>query len=239
VQNPLTSDATLPRHLSGVRATGLVSNEPIAQYELGNYRNFVYLILDWELRKAALVDPQADLTAPLAQLRENRFELSAVLITHTHHDHVAGIPELARRFPDLRYHVHRQDAHRLSHWPDLSDRIVEAQENSPIQIGNLSIQALHTPGHSAGECSYLFESGRAYLLTGDTIFIRDCGRTDLESGSNAQMFATIQRIKALSPGTIFLPGHHYVPECATTLAAELASSPPFKCRTVEELAALP
>jgi glyoxylase-like metal-dependent hydrolase (beta-lactamase superfamily II) len=53
------------------------------------------------------------------------------------------------------------------------------------------------------------------------------------------MFESIQRVKALSPKTVILPGHHYVKDCATTVEAELVASPPFRCKSVEELAALP
>jgi glyoxylase-like metal-dependent hydrolase (beta-lactamase superfamily II) len=53
------------------------------------------------------------------------------------------------------------------------------------------------------------------------------------------MFASLQRVKALPPETVILPGHHYQPECATELRRELEASPPFRCGSVEELRALP
>lgn len=80
---------------------------------------------------------------------------------------------------------------------------------------------------------------RRFLLTGDTLFIRDCGRTDFEDGDNEQMFQSLQRIKKLPPATVILPGHHYQPETASVLELELLESAPLKCRSVEELAGLP
>ncbi|HUP57216.1 MAG TPA: MBL fold metallo-hydrolase, partial [Bdellovibrionota bacterium] len=161
----------------------------------------------------------------------------AILLTHTHHDHVAGVPELVSRFPDAALRVHTGDSHRLS--PELQRRARPVGDGEMIAIGELSIKALHTPGHSAGEISYLIQTRPPCLLTGDTVFIRDCGRTDFESGSNDQMFASLQKIKRLPPETIILPGHHYKPECASTLGRELVESPPFRCASVEELASLP
>jgi glyoxylase-like metal-dependent hydrolase (beta-lactamase superfamily II) len=137
--------------------------------------------------------------------------------------------------PGIELLVHDGDAHRLKH----TTRAI--RHGDTISVGTLAVKVLHTPGHSAGECSYhLKMPGRPpYLFTGDTIFIRDCGRTDLETGSNEQMFESIQAIRKLAPETIILPGHHYAPECASTLGRELLESPPFRCRSVEELASLP
>ena len=230
----------LPTHLSGNQAAGLTAHQSIAQFEIGEYRNFVYLILDWPSREAALVDPQKDLTAPLTALRSHGFRLTRILLTHTHHDHIAGVPELARIFPDVPISVHSSDLHRLPSAVRSGARIEKLNDGTVLPLGKLSIQVLHTPGHSAGECSYFLETTTPpYLLTGDTVFIRDCGRTDLESGSTVEMFESLQRIKKLPPATVILPGHHYAPEVATVIERELQDSPPFRCQNVEELEALP
>lgn len=227
----------LPASLSGHEAQGGVIDFPIAQFEIGSHKNFVYLVLDWATRHAAWVDPQSNLTEPLDFLTKHRFTLSSILLTHTHFDHIAGVAELLHRFPEIPVHVHRDDTHRLAK-PALA-RTKPVGDGELLSVGGLSLKAMHTPGHSAGECSYLLQSVPPFLFTGDTIFIRDCGRTDFEDGSNDQMYASIQRIKKLPPETVFLVGHHYKQECATTLARELAESGPFKCKSVEELANLP
>ena len=229
--------SSLPKHLSSTEAKGLVQGETIAQFELGDHRNFVYLILDWKTHQAAWVDPQFDVDTPLEALREHGFELKYVLLTHTHWDHVAGVPELIKRFPSLPIYVGEQDAGRLK--SDARARSKILKDGQTLLLGEISISVLHTPGHSAGECSYFLETDRPYLFTGDTIFIRDCGRTDLESGSNEQMFESIQMVKKLSSSTVILPGHHYVHDCATTIEKELKESPPFQCKSVEDLAKLP
>jgi glyoxylase-like metal-dependent hydrolase (beta-lactamase superfamily II) len=223
----------LPDHLSGEDAQGAHRDQPVCQFEIGEMRNFVYLILDWAERKAAIVDPQRDLSAPLEVLSKNGFSLEAVLLTHTLHDHIAGVPELAKQFPSVPFYAHPLDAHRLD------QEISTLSDGQKLNVGSLEVEVLHTPGHSAGEVCYRLKASPPCLFTGDTIFIRDCGRTDLATGSNEEMFASLQRIRQLDPKTVILPGHHYKRECASTLERELRESPPFQCKNVKELASLP
>jgi glyoxylase-like metal-dependent hydrolase (beta-lactamase superfamily II) len=227
----------LPASLTGQTPQGGVADFPIAQFEIGSHKNFVYLILDWATRQAAWVDPQSDLTEPLTFLTKHRFTLSSIILTHTHFDHIAGVAELLQRFPSIPLYVHQGDSHRLA--KPAQARMKAVGDGELLSVGQLSLKVMHTPGHSAGECSYLVQTEPPFLFTGDTVFIRDCGRTDFESGSNDEMFASIQRIKKLPPETIFLVGHHYKDECATTLGRELEESGPFKVKSVEELASLP
>ena len=230
---------TLPTHLAQPAALGEVQGEPIAQFEIGSYQNFVYLILDWDQKKAAWVDPQSDLTAPLKVLTQYGFELQSILLTHTHFDHIAGVPQLVQMYPNVPVHLHNDDLHRLNSDLLHHEKFKSIQDGDVIQIGKHQVQVLHTPGHSAGEVSFFLQDTHPYLFSGDTIFIRDCGRTDLGSGSNEQMFASLQKIKKLPPETILLPGHHYRQECASTLEDEFRESPPFQCKTIQELTLLP
>lgn len=213
-----SKSTALPQHFASTAAQGLIKNEPIAQFELGTMRNFVYLILDWSKMKAAIVDPQKDIETPLRALDQHGFTLAYCLLTHLHHDHVAGVPALQKKFPEL---------------PVISN--TETQ----VQIGDTKVTAHKTPGHSAEGVCYYIDKNPGYLLTGDTLFIRDCGRTDLPTGSDEQLFESLQKIKKFAPSTIILPGHHYASECASTLEQELKSSPPLQCKNVFELQNLP
>jgi hydroxyacylglutathione hydrolase len=229
----------IPAHLSANLATGLHVGETIAQFEIGNYKNFVYLILDWAQKKAAIVDPQSDLSLPLQCLRENGFELSTIFLTHTHFDHIAGLAELVEHFPTVPVILHQKDLRRLDAEIQKIANIRLVQDGDLILVGHLSVRVLYTPGHSAGECCYFIAGSPPYLFTGDTVFIRDCGRTDLDGGSNEEMFDSLQRIKKLPKESVVLPGHHYQLECASTLEKEQKESAPFSCKTVQELASLP
>lgn len=231
--------AFLPDHLAKTSAQGIAPGQPIAQFELGTQRNFIYLVIDWKTRQAAIVDPQRDVETPLQALERHGLTLARILLTHSHSDHVAGVPALLERLPGIPVTVHADDQRRIAkkYGPDTNfDLAVNGQR---VRVGSLEVEVLHTPGHSAGELCYFVDGAPPHLLTGDTVFIRDCGRTDLDTGDNAQMFESLQKIRKLPPETVILPGHHYQAECASTLERELRESPPFQCKTVEELSALP
>lgn len=235
----------LPPHLDATAAPGLVAGQPIGAFELGPMKNLVYLVVDWRAKRAALVDSQGDLTAPLSALTRHGLTLERVLLTHTHHDHVAGLGQLLRERPDLPVHVHADDLWRIEELAAGHPRVEPMADGAELKVGGLVVELIHTPGHSAGHACWLVREDpalgvdRPFLLGGDTLFVRDCGRTDLETGDDGAMFASLQRLKTLRPETVLLPGHHYKPEVASTLARELASSPPLQARSVEELAALP
>lgn len=234
--DPLANEA-LPRNFATEEAQGFTPGEPIAQFELGPLRNFVYLILDASSKQAAIVDPQKDIETPLRALNENGFTLTACFLTHSHHDHVAGVGPLLAKFPKLPIYVHSGDTFRLKNFPSESFRMV--QDGDVLRVGATEVQAIHSPGHSIGEVCYYVRAGQGYLLSGDTLFIRDCGRTDLETGSNDEMFATIQKLKKLPDSLVMLPGHHYAREVASRFGDEKRRSPPLLCRTVDELRNLP
>jgi glyoxylase-like metal-dependent hydrolase (beta-lactamase superfamily II) len=230
---------SLPQHLSTGKAEGFTPRELVSQYELGTGKNLVYLVLDPISKEAAIVDPQRDLR-PVMDLEANGFTLSAIVLTHTHHDHIAGVPSLLLQKPTLPIFVHEADTHRLNAIPQENLKLVRDGEH--FQIGDTRFEAMHSPGHSAGEVTYVVTSPHSearYLLTGDTLFIRDCGRTDFADGSNEEMFKTLQRIKALPDSLVVLPGHHYAAETASLLGDEKRRSPPLLCKTVESLAELP
>ena len=177
--------------------------------------------------------------APLGCLKRHGFELVATFLTHTHFDHIAGVPELVKSYPDVPIILHRDDLHRIEPKVLSHGKTKLVRDGDLLTVGGLEIQVFHTPGHSSGECCYLLKGKQPYLFTGDTVFIRDCGRTDLPTGSTEEMFQSLQKLRKLPPESVILPGHHYQTECASTLAKELEVSPPFRCTSVEELAALP
>jgi hydroxyacylglutathione hydrolase len=229
----------LPPHLARNEAQGIVLNESVAQFEIGSQRNFIYLVLDWSRMKASVVDPQADLAPWLPKIQSLGFCLESIFLTHTHADHTAGVPRLVELFPEIKIFVHPLDLHRLPAALRISPNIREIKSGETYAVGDFAVEVMHTPGHSAGECCFLLLTNPPYLFTGDTLFIRDCGRTDLGSGNDVEMFESLQTIKGLSPATRILPGHHYQAECASWLSQEMKISPPLRCTSVEELAALP
>lgn len=217
---------------------GLLPQCPVAQWRLGDHYNFVYLILDWESREAAWVDSWPHPDPVLDALAAHGFRLTTILLTHTHWDHIGGLDGLLAGFPDAELRVHPLEKHRLTGLA--LERARDLRDGEVLRVGALRVNVLHTPGHTAGAVCYYLETGEGpCLLTGDTVFVRGCGRTDLPTGSDERMFESLQKLKRLPGRTRIFPGHQYSPEAFTTLESEMRESPPFRCASVAELAGLP
>ncbi len=229
----------LPDHLSQAQALGWTRGANVHQYELGRLKNFVYLIACPETHEVWIVDPREEWKTCENDWIQDGYRLSGVLLTHTHHDHVGGLATIADAYPKLPLYLGREDAARIERsLSRFQVNYLEDQQNIPL--GTVAITAVHTPGHSPGEYCYLVEgSAHRYLLTGDTLFIRDSGRTDLPGGSDEDLFLSLNRIRLLPTDCIILPGHHYVSECASTLARELETNAPLRAPSLEALKAIP
>lgn len=158
--------------------------------------NYAYLVIDDETRQAAIVDP-AEAGPVLSASARERVQLTAVLPTHHHSDHVAGIPDLVAAKPNLV--VCGSDA-RI---PSLTTRV---QEASLIRVGKLEARVLSVPAHTSGHVAYYFEQESA-LFTGDTLFAGGCGR--LFEGDAPTMLASLARLRALPDDTKVYFGHEY------------------------------
>jgi glyoxylase-like metal-dependent hydrolase (beta-lactamase superfamily II) len=211
----------------------------LRQLELGPMRNFIYLIGDPETREAAVVDPGWEIPTILRTLERDGYRLTSVFVTHHHVDHVGGLGELLAA-ADVPVYVHRLDApHLLEVNPAPRRgggvnrsglRMVGGGEAVPV--GRRSVTVIHTPGHTPGsQC--LLVGGR--LLSGDTLFIRACGRCDLPGGDPDQLYESLtERLRPLDDATILCPGHNYAEIPTTELGAEKRTNPFLSARTKQE-----
>jgi hydroxyacylglutathione hydrolase len=200
----------------------------VKQLELGPMQNFVYLVGDREAGACVVVDPAWDLDAIVGQAEADGLAIEGALISHTHPDHVGGrlfgmsipgVEDLLERVPDARVYVHKAEREFL---PGLAGNLVKAEAGTELPVGGLTITFIHTPGHTPGsQCFYV--DGR--LLSGDTLFINACGRTDLPGGDPAEMHRSLtQRLAKLPEETVLLPGHNYGGE-SSTIGAEKRQNP--------------
>jgi hydroxyacylglutathione hydrolase len=178
--------------------------------------NFVYLIGDAETRECLVVDPAWDVPGIVEAAGALGFTITGALVTHWHPDHVGGnlmghdvqgLGKLLEVAP-CPIHVHRADAPLVKLMTGVSDadlRLVGSGDK--VTVGAIEVECLHTPGHTEG--SQCFRCRQA-LISGDTLFLDGCGRTDLPGGDVEQMWRTLyERLMALPGDLVLYPGHHY------------------------------
>jgi len=164
--------------------------------------NYVYVLVDSASRSAALVDP-GEAKPALEFLDRERLGLGAILVTHHHHDHTAGIAALARRFSGVRVVGAAADRDRISGLTEL------VGEGDRVQVLGRVAEVLEIPGHTRTHVGYVLDDGAggADLFSGDTIFGATIG--NLFEGTPDDMLASLTKIRALPERTRIWCGHEY------------------------------
>jgi len=184
----------------------------LKQMELGPMQNFVYLVGDREAGECVVVDPAWEIDTIVRTAEADGMRITGALVTHTHPDHVGGhlfgmdIPgaeDLLERVP-ARVYVHKAEREFLR---GFGSDLTKVEAGTELAVGRLTITFIHTPGHTPGSQCFLID-GR--LISGDTLFINACGRTDLPGGDPTEMHRSLtQRLAKLPDDTVLLPGHNY------------------------------
>ena len=198
---------------------------------LVGHDNFSYLIYCEETKLAALVDPGSNASLAMSIIGDMNLDLKYVINTHYHHDHTRSNIRVKEAYNCMLISSHL-DAEKI---PENIDITVADREI--MELGSVRMEFIHTPGHTPGGICIIVD-GR-YLLTGDTLFIGDCGRTDLPDGSNKQMFATLQMLKELSDDLIVYPGHDYGPRPSDTLRNQKITNKTFLAKDLDEFSRIP
>ena len=188
----------------------------IRQLELGPMQNFVYLVGDPVARECVVVDPAWEIDTILETAQADDMTITGALVTHTHQDHVGGsleswgmpgripgVEELLGRIP-AKVYVHKAEREFLR---GFGSDLVKVDNHDTLPIGRLTLRFMHTPGHTPGSQCFLVDDR---LISGDTLFIGSCGRTDLPGSDPSEMYYSLtQRLAALPDATVLLPGHNY------------------------------
>ena len=181
-----------------------------------------YLLEDEKAHVAAVIDPGDEAGRILQVIRDDGVDVKYILLTHGHYDHTTAVPELHQALPQAEIYIHKADANGAgSRLFPLAGQIPDLKfydEGDALTLGELTIQVLHTPGHSKG--SVTLKVGDV-LFCGDTLFAGSCGRTDLAGGSYAEIMASLKKLGQLPGDYHVCPGH----DVTSTLERERRSNP--------------
>lgn len=168
-----------------------------------HFINYVYIIHDPASGQAVVVDPSWDLNGITARLEALNADLKAILLTHSHYDHVNLAAPLVHTFSPRVYMSHEEIDYYNFRCPNLTP----VHDGEQIRVGSMEITCMLTPGHSFGSMCYLMSDS---FFTGDTVFIEGCGMCSFDGGSAESMYESIQRIKRTVPPHVRVyPGHSF------------------------------
>ena len=192
------------------------------QLRLGPLLNFTYLVTDRVGGDAVVIDPSYGVEPLFEAIDERSAKVRYVLNTHSHQDHTAGNAEVVER-TGAKIVAHRNVPFRTD---------VAVDEGSVVEAGGLRVEVLYTPGHTQDSVLYLFSG---HVATGDTLFVGECGRTDLEGGNPSQMYdSLLGRVVRLDDALVVLPGHDYGVTPTSTIGREKDENYTLQPRTREE-----
>ncbi|MGM8909492.1 MBL fold metallo-hydrolase [Psychrobacter sp. 1U1] len=176
---------------------------------------YTYLIGDEDTGEAILIDPViATMDRDLAELHKLGLKLAYTVDTHIHADHITAALEMKRA-------VGSQIAAPAYDRLECAD--VGLEEGVPLTVAGITIDPLHTPGHTAGHFAYLFD-GRVF--TGDALLIEGCGRTDFQNGDADALYDSVRnKLFALPDETLVYPAHDYKERFVSSIAQEKKRNP--------------
>ena len=208
-------------------------------------RNFVYVIGDRDSGEALVIDPAYDPAGIVDLCAADGMRLAGVLATHYHPDHVGGammglsIPGVAEllEIVDVPVHVQADEAAYVAATTGLGPPEIRTHDGGDVVVvGGLNIELIHTPGHTPGSQCFLV---RGRLLSGDTLFLEGCGRTDLPGGDPAALYESLtHRLGKVPDDTVLFPGHFYAAEASAPLGQTRRSNFVFTPRSPEQWLAM-
>jgi glyoxylase-like metal-dependent hydrolase (beta-lactamase superfamily II) len=213
------------------------SDDPLAHQMV----NFSYLIGDRESGDAVVVDPAYDIGGLLDILDADGMRCAGVLATHCHPDHVGGdmmgygiegITSLLERVA-VPIHVQREEAPWVTRVTGVGEHdMVQHKSGDVVSVGGVDVELVHTPGHTPGSQCF---SVQGRLVSGDTLFLDGCGRTDLPGGDPEQMYESLMnRLARFGDDTVLYPGHRYSPEASASMGDTRHRNYVFRLRSPQQ-----
>ena len=185
---------------------------------------YTYIIASAKGREAVIIDPVLEnIEDYINVLKELDLKLVKVIDTHIHADHITGASKLKQ--------VTNCTTIMGEHTP--ADTVeIKVKDSEIINIDNLKIRSMYTPGHTSDSYSFLLDN---YLFTGDTLLINGTGRTDFQNGSSKDAYNSLfNNLLKLPEETIVYPGHDYNGKFSSTIGNEIKFNPRLQVKSVDE-----
>ena len=185
---------------------------------------YTYLISSGKGREALIIDPVIEnVTDYISLLKELNLKLVKVIDTHIHADHVTG----ASKLKDITKCSRIMGAHTPAESVE-----IKVKDDEFINLDNLKIKAIYTPGHTSDSYSFLLNN---LLFSGDTLLINGTGRTDFQNGNAKDAYNSIfNRLLKLPEETLLYPAHDYKGEKVSTIGKEKKQNPRLQVNSVDE-----
>lgn len=175
--------------------------------------NFSYIIADEDTKEAAVVDSSYNADEIIKIIKNQNLQLKYVINTHGHSDHTAGNTELTLIF----------GAKIVAHNKSKLDPNLSVDEGDVLNVGKINIKIIYTPGHTTDSICLFVNHQK--LLTGDTLFVGECGRTDFPGGNSKSMYDSLfNKLRKLDDEVEVYPGHDYGVKPSSTIGEEKKSN---------------
>ena len=185
-------------------------------------QNFSYILADEKTKEAAVIDPSYETDWLVKIIESEKLKVKYIINTHDHHDHTTGNSRIKEKTGA------KITAHKFAK----VGQDISLDDKDKIKIGNLKIKIIYTPGHSKSSICLLVENK---ILTGDTLFVGECGRTDLAGSDPEEMYDSLfNKLMKLDDETEVYPGHDYGDKPSSTIGFERKNNYVLKTRTKEE-----
>jgi len=201
--------------------------------------NFAYLLGDRESGECVVVDPAYAVDELVAIAESDDMKIVGALASHYHADHIGGsmmgysIEGITRLLEhhNVPIHVNEHEVQWITKTTGVESNSLHSHSSGDVvTVGELEIILVHTPGHTPGSQCFLVNG---CLVSGDTLFLDGCGRTDLPGSDVGQMYESLNRLATLPDETIVLPGHRYSEPPAARMSDVKQFNYVFKPKTKE------